>query len=311
MDSEFEFLLISRRSRTHCDGATEVSHDRYTIPAGKFEAGIDESCQDCAVREALEEAGVACHIEADLGWHVSSSKKHGEPVQTRYFLGSCVRLLDSWLEDGSRERVWLPLTVALKELSYREDLVDVISKGDEALRIGAGCDTTLMQGTMPTSQQQLLHANGCVQNALVREADGERYAFCAHQVGVHLRMMKPAPGMRLEVELPLRSQRELRETGGSQQAFARSNINSGESCHISGGNVEPKSLDEHEAQFHCDTLDEWSSRLQPVMPLFNVTKKLNREQIEVLLSVAWRRLTSFLGTCRMMWTGRTVRRTVS
>jgi len=276
-------LLVSRRSRKASDGITEVSQEKYTIPAGKFESGMDASCEDCAVREALEEAGVACHIAADLGWHASSSKKHGEPVQTRYFLGRCELLLDSWLEDGSRERLWLPPTAALQEVSYREDLADVICKGREALSNGAGHDAEFMHGTMPTGQQQLLHANGGMQENLVREADGERYVFYPHQVGGHFRMVKPAPGTRLEVELPLRPQREHRKTSGSEQAFARSNVSSGESCQINGSSIVLKPFDEHEAQFYCHTLsDEQLSSLQPFVPLFYGTKKLNREQIEVL-----------------------------
>jgi len=280
VDSEFEFLLVSRRSRTHFDGVTKVSHEKYTIPAGKFEPGIDASCEDCAIREALEEAGVTCHIAADLGWYASSSKKHMEPVQTRYFLGHCARLLDNWLEDGSRERLWLPLTAALQELSYREDLVDVILKGHEALRIGAGCDAA--QGTMPTGQQQQIHANNCVQDA-PREADGEQYVFSTPRVSGRFRMVKPAPGMRLEDELPLRPECVLRETRDSQQALERSNASSGKICHISGSNVVLNPFKEHNAQCYGHTLsDERSSTQQPFVPLLYGTKKLNRDVMEVL-----------------------------
>jgi len=283
IDSAFEFLLVGCHSGARGSGVAEVRHEKYTIPAARFESSMDSSCEDCAVREALEGAGVGCHIAADLGWHASSSQPHGELIQTRYFLCCCEHLLDRW-EDGSRERLWLPPTAALQALSYNQDLVEVVSKGHETLRNRAGCDATLMQSTIPTGQQQLFHANSDMKDAVVQDADSERFLLYSHQVGGHSRMVKPVPGSRLEVELPLRRhQRQRCETAGSEQELAKSSFSSGEICHISSGNILLKPLNENEAQFYCHTLsDDRFSGLRPFVPLFYGTKKLNREQIEVL-----------------------------
>lgn len=132
-----EILLVSRRSRT---SASEESsppsgkecHDTFTVPAGKFEAGVDGSFEDCAIREAHEEAGIVCERVADLGWFSSQSKR-GEPIQTRYFLGRRLEELDTWQEVGQRDRVWLPPAEALAKASYRPDLAAVVQQGIEAI----------------------------------------------------------------------------------------------------------------------------------------------------------------------------------
>jgi 8-oxo-dGTP pyrophosphatase MutT (NUDIX family) len=71
----FEFLLISRQSRMRQVEVVETSEDdRYTIPAGKFEADLDSSSEACALREGLEEAGIECNLVQDLGSFASRSK---------------------------------------------------------------------------------------------------------------------------------------------------------------------------------------------------------------------------------------------
>ncbi|CAE8600502.1 unnamed protein product, partial [Polarella glacialis] len=126
----FEFLLVSRRSRMDTEGFTKV--DKYTIPAGKFEK-TDCSYEDCASREALEEAGVECELIQDLGWHSSRSNKTNELIQSRYFLGRLVRANECWQEDSTRERCWFKPSDALQKVSYRADLADVITQGLQIL----------------------------------------------------------------------------------------------------------------------------------------------------------------------------------
>lgn len=282
LDAGAEFLVVSRRSRPHAgDADAEPGHDRYTMPAGKFEEALDSSCEDCAQREALEEAGVECQIVEDLGWYASSSKL-GEPIQTRYFLGRCVRLLDRWLEDGSRGRLWMPPPEALRAVSYRQDLAAVVDRGIQAL------DAARLDGRLAASPSAAVPGQGASASPLdsageaqaAEDAGGERFVSYSHQCGGHFRMVKPAPGTRLEVELPSRPRREV---AGRPQAFARSSACSGDSCFVSGSRVVLKPFDAHEEQFYCHSLlDEDLSPLLPFVPLFYGTKKLNREQVEDL-----------------------------
>jgi len=78
-------------------------------------------------------------------------------------------------------------------------------------------------------------------------------------------MVKPLPGTRLEVELPLR-------THGR----------SGDNCIVHGGKVILKPFDADEERFYCQLPDGTLAPLQPFTPLFYGTKKLRREQLETL-----------------------------
>jgi len=303
-DSGYEFLLISRRSKQNKepaglgkergDGESPVNSDddRFTIPAGKFEAEADSSIEDCARREVMEEAGVECELVQDLGWHDSRSKKRNEPIETCFFLGRCVRLLESWQEATSRERSWFTPADALQKVSYRQDLSSVISLAIQALSslspqaVNGGYARARSRTTpeIPTLEEQsCIRATrqymtwtppGNVQEHKEdsgKHESAERYMKYSHQVGGHFCMVKPMPGTRLEVEMPMKPQMTDRLLQDAR---------SGENCIVQGSKVILKPFDAAEARFYCQ-LPEVASLL-PFAPLFYGTKKLRTEQIEIL-----------------------------
>eukprot|EP00930_Biecheleria_cincta_P004281 TRINITY_DN105187_c0_g1_i1.p1 TRINITY_DN105187_c0_g1~~TRINITY_DN105187_c0_g1_i1.p1 ORF type:complete len:650 (-),score=114.43 TRINITY_DN105187_c0_g1_i1:76-2025(-) len=279
-----EFLLISRRSKQQAQDCPV--DDRYTIPAGKFEADADASIENCALREVLEEAGVESELVQDLGWHHTRSKKADEPVATRYFLGSCIRERDDWDEKGSRERCWFRAAEALQKVSYRQDLVVVVTAGLEALK------TPVLPRSLP-SFGYLQHVAGLETSDDVNRpractdgsgksqnggVSGERFMRYFHQVGGHFCMLKPLPGVRLEVELPLSHQ-------AAQDGLAMpERPRSGENGHVNGNQVILKPFDATEERFYRQLRERMSAPLLRFTPLFYGTKKLTPAQIEHLAS---------------------------
>lgn len=248
--------------------------NRYTVPAGKFEVDQDLSIEDCASREALEEAGVECKIVLDIGWF-SSRSKHDEPIQTRYFLGQCKRMLDHWQEDGSRERRWFSFADALKEVGYKDDLYAVINQGfhtlvDSTERCSDLIENRLKDGYpqqpmrspkfAPKKEDECLSCDG--EDASLVD---ERYISYPHQVGGHFRMVKPAPGTRLEVELP--------------------NLTCNRLGLVRGDRVILKPCgDGNEDKFYYELPRSVSSCLLPFTPVFYGLKKLNWDQLEKVAS---------------------------
>lgn len=290
-----EFLLVSRQS---CVG--EARLDKYTIPAGKFEPEKDVSYEACATREALEEAGVECDQLEDLGWHDSTSKKSNELVRTQYFLGHFVRALDFWQEDSTRERCWFEPSEALQKVSYRPDLSDVVRQGLNVLTRppspptmrSSDClsfEPLLGRGgynraPLPTLAEEPPMAtpkdNKLLQSPLETEDTRERYMGYSHQVGGHYCMVKPVPGSRLEVELPLQVLRQ-QYSGLAIDADVKT-ARSGDNCIVNGNRVVLKPLDSTEERVYRHLLHGSLASLRHFMPLFYGTKKLRPEQIENL-----------------------------
>eukprot|EP00928_Gymnodinium_smaydae_P025834 TRINITY_DN20468_c0_g1_i1.p1 TRINITY_DN20468_c0_g1~~TRINITY_DN20468_c0_g1_i1.p1 ORF type:complete len:640 (-),score=168.12 TRINITY_DN20468_c0_g1_i1:403-2274(-) len=264
---EPEILLVSRRSRrsesssSPCDVAS-ANNERYTLPAGKFEAGTDGSIAECAVREAREEAGIECERVSDLGWFESRSK-HDELVRTRYFLARCVRELSSWQEEEQRVRTWFGPKEALLSVGYRNDLSAVLGQGLLALPGGAdasrsfasasGVDAAAL-GTVPlgsastvatTAADDMVALPGDVGSgselAAAAAPGAEHFSFYDHQVGGHFCLVKPARGMALAVE-----RRLLLDAGAAEAAEAAQ----GAEVVVEGGDVVLKPFHRDEARFY-------------------------------------------------------------
>ncbi|XP_068661273.1 nudix hydrolase 13, mitochondrial-like [Aristolochia californica] len=108
----FEVLMVSSPNR-----------DDLVFPKGGWEN--DESVQDAALREALEEAGIKGELEdEELGiWEFRSKSRENSCSREGYCKGYMFALvvtevLDYWPEQGSRERRWLSISEAIKLCRY-------------------------------------------------------------------------------------------------------------------------------------------------------------------------------------------------
>jgi diphosphoinositol-polyphosphate diphosphatase len=93
-----ECLVISS-SRDSC---------KWVFPKGGWEN--DESLEEAARRETLEEAGVVVELRQNLGWFSTGASKSGEKEgQVCMFEAVCLEQLEHWAE-GFRCRQWVHIT---------------------------------------------------------------------------------------------------------------------------------------------------------------------------------------------------------
>jgi 8-oxo-dGTP diphosphatase len=104
------------------DGEVLVVHrpryDDWSLPKGKLEG--DETWEDAALREVLEETGVACRLLRELDDDHYTDRK-GRPKRVRWWLmeplASAARDADEEVDDVR----WIPLAEARELLSYDHD----------------------------------------------------------------------------------------------------------------------------------------------------------------------------------------------
>jgi 8-oxo-dGTP pyrophosphatase MutT (NUDIX family) len=109
-DGSIRVLLITSRQT-----------GRWVIPKG----WPWPDCEDCvaAAREAREEAGVVGHVQSQpLGSFVYQKQRSSGPelVRADVYLIEVASLLDSWPEQGERQRAWFTLEDAAKAVSDHE-----------------------------------------------------------------------------------------------------------------------------------------------------------------------------------------------
>ncbi|XP_008240121.1 PREDICTED: nudix hydrolase 17, mitochondrial-like [Prunus mume] len=80
------------------------------FPKGGWE--IDESIEDAAKRETLEEAGVIGHLGSKLGVWRYKSKSHGTVHEGYMFPLLVQQQLDLWPEQSARKRQWMSVAEA-------------------------------------------------------------------------------------------------------------------------------------------------------------------------------------------------------
>nr|DAD42794.1 TPA_asm: hypothetical protein HUJ06_001024 [Nelumbo nucifera] len=92
------------------------------FPKGGWEN--DETVEEAAVREALEEAGVRGEIKGFIGYYKFKSKTHQDEITPE---GSCKAAmfallvkeeLDLWPEQSTRKRKWLEIPEAVKQCRH-------------------------------------------------------------------------------------------------------------------------------------------------------------------------------------------------
>ncbi len=122
---EIEIVLASRRTR------------RGELAWGLAKGGIeqDETHEDAAVREVLEETGYTAEIEASLGdtryfyvWEDTRIRK-----TVHFFLMRCTGGDPADRDDEMEEVRWFPLERALKRAAYKGER-EVLGRAAELLR---------------------------------------------------------------------------------------------------------------------------------------------------------------------------------
>ena len=93
-------------------------YDDWTFPKGKAE--VDETDEDCARREVLEETGLVCELTAEAGATEYVDAK-GRPKRVRWFLMEPVR--GEFVPNDEVDEVrWAEPAAAATLLSYGRDL---------------------------------------------------------------------------------------------------------------------------------------------------------------------------------------------
>lgn len=100
----------------------------WVLPKGGWE--IDESCQEAAVREAWEEAGITIQVEYELGTieELRPPKMSKEQSQYHFFQGTVQSQYEEWPESHKRERQWFTFTQAIEALSTRPELQEALNR---------------------------------------------------------------------------------------------------------------------------------------------------------------------------------------
>ncbi|GMI87595.1 nudix hydrolase homolog 18 [Hibiscus trionum] len=91
---ELEVLLISSQKG-----------QKMMFPKGGWE--LDESREEAAVRESIEEAGVIGNVECELGKWYFISKSHGTFYEGHMFPLLVKEELEFWPEQNVRRRTWM------------------------------------------------------------------------------------------------------------------------------------------------------------------------------------------------------------
>ncbi|KAG2411090.1 nudix hydrolase 18, mitochondrial-like isoform X2 [Vigna umbellata] len=94
MSDELEVLVVSSQKG-----------QGFMFPKGGWE--LDESVEEAACRESLEEAGVLGIIEHELGQWYFISKRHGIYYEGHMFPMFVKEQLDTWPEKDLRRRIWM------------------------------------------------------------------------------------------------------------------------------------------------------------------------------------------------------------
>lgn len=93
---------------------------RWVFPKGGWE--LDETLEEAAQRETLEEAGVKVQLGRQMGWFECGG---GSKSIVCFFEAVCLEQLDDWAEAPRRQRQWIPLEEA-KQVCKHEYVKDVL-----------------------------------------------------------------------------------------------------------------------------------------------------------------------------------------
>ncbi|KAA0046370.1 nudix hydrolase 18 [Cucumis melo var. makuwa] len=128
--NEYEVLVISSQKG-----------QGLMFPKGGWE--LDESLEQAASRESLEEAGVLGKVESQLGKWRFISKSQGTYYEGYMFPLFVEEQLDLWPEKHVRERIWMPVAEAREVCRHwwMKEALDILVK---RLTIGEQNDNDLL-----------------------------------------------------------------------------------------------------------------------------------------------------------------------
>lgn len=100
----------------------------WVLPKGGWET--DETCQEAAVREGWEEAGITLQVDYDLGNFEEKRPPKSSKDRSRYYFFQATVLdeLEDWPEKHKRERRWFTYTQALEALATRPELQEALER---------------------------------------------------------------------------------------------------------------------------------------------------------------------------------------
>ncbi|OAA54035.1 NUDIX hydrolase domain protein [Cordyceps fumosorosea ARSEF 2679] len=127
-DKERVLLIRSKPTEsklTESTGSTE-STKGWVLPKGGWES--DETCQQAAVREAWEEAGIEVEVEAspDIIEEQHCRKLSKGQSEYNFFQGTVLERHDKWPEHEKREREWFTISQAMEILKTRPELQEAL-----------------------------------------------------------------------------------------------------------------------------------------------------------------------------------------
>ncbi|CAL0331066.1 unnamed protein product [Lupinus luteus] len=117
MSNEIELLVVSSQKG-----------QALMFPKGGWE--IDESLEEAACRESLEEAGVMGIVECTLGQWNFISKRHGTYYEGHMFPLFVKEQLDQWPEKNLRRRIWMTVAQAREACQHwwMKEALDILVK---------------------------------------------------------------------------------------------------------------------------------------------------------------------------------------
>jgi 8-oxo-dGTP diphosphatase len=105
------------------DGSREVllvhrpRYGDWTLPKGK--AHLNESDEDCALREVWEETGLRCRLGAELASSVYLDRRGRQKVVRYWEMSPSAGVAEG--QNEVDEVVWLPISEAMTRLTHERD----------------------------------------------------------------------------------------------------------------------------------------------------------------------------------------------